>query len=205
MEDVLEVYQRPFDEARPVVCVDETSKQLVSHKRTPIAARPGKPRRVDDEYVRHGTANIFLAVEPLTGNVATQVTERRTSKDFAVFLKYLADDKYPDATTIVLVMDNLNIHQLACFYDKYPPQEARRLALRFEVHHTPKHGSWMNIAEIQFSVLSRQCLRERVETAEELHEKITEWQKRRRPSPVNWRFTTDDARIKLSRLYPSLS
>lgn len=203
MEDVLDVYHWPYDPLWPQVCLDETSKQLVAHTRTPIPARRGQKARVDDEYKRCGTANIFAAVEPLTGRSLVQVTERRTAIDMAHFLRRLADEEYPKATMIVLVMDNLNTHGLACLYEAFPPVEARRLALRFEIHHTPKHGSWLNVAEIFLSSLAMQVLERRIATIDELETAIRAWQASRKGNKVTWRFTTSDARIKLHRLYPS--
>jgi hypothetical protein len=204
MEDVLEVYHRPYDPARPQVCLDETSKQLLEHTRIPVAARPGSPTRVDDEYKRCGTANIFAAVEPLTGECVLEVTARRTARDMAHFLQRLAEEFYPMATAIVLIMDNLNTHSLACLYEAFPPEEARRLAERFEVHHTPKHGSWLNVAEIFLSTLSLQCLEQRIGSLAALQSTVAAWWAARLRGKVNWRFTTADARIKLRRLYPSI-
>lgn len=205
MEDVVEVYHLPYDPLRPVVCFDETSKQLVGHVRAPIAPRRGIPARIDDEYRRFGTANIFLATEPLTGVVLIEATERRKAVDCAAFLRYLADEVYPRASKIVLISDNLNIHSTACFYEAYPAEEARRLTTRFEMHHTPKHGSWLNIAECQLSVLARQCLHQRVESIDELEQLVTAWGRNRKGAPVRWQFTTANARIKLRRLYPIIS
>ena len=204
MEDVLDVYHRPFDPKRPQVCLDESSKQLLEHTRVPIAATPGTPTRVDDEYKRCGTANIFAAIEPLTGKNIIDVTERRTAVDMAHFLRRIADKHYPRATVIVLVMDNLNIHELSCLYEAFEPSEARRLVQRFEVHHTPKHGSWLNVAEILLSTLSRQCLDQRIATIGELRSTVAAWQIARVGGAVKWRFTTAQARIKLHRLYPSI-
>ena len=202
MEDVLEVYHRPYDPKQPQVCLDETSKQLLEHVRAPIAAAPGQPARVDDEYRRCGTANIFLAVEPFTGHVVLEATERRTSVDFAHFLRRLSDEQYPAAERIVLVLDNLNTHSLASLYEAFAPAEARRLVGRFELHFTPKHGSWLNIAEIQLSVLARQALDQRISSLACLRATLTAWLAQRSDAPVRWRFTTDDARIKLLYLYP---
>jgi hypothetical protein len=206
MEDVLEVYHRPFDEKRPQVCVDEASKQLVGEVVQPIPAEPGQPERFDYEYIRNGTANLFMISEPLAGWRHVMVTERRTAKDFACVLRWLAEDVYPEAERIVLVMDNLNTHKLASLYETFPAEQARRLAERFEVHHTPKHGSWLNVAEIELSVLSRQCLDRRIESTDELLKELEPWSEGRndRGIGVNWRFTTADARIKLRRLYPTV-
>jgi transposase len=202
MEDVLEVYQRPYDPERPQVCVDETSKQLLEHVRAPIATKPGQPARVDDEYIRCGTANIFLAAEPLTGQVTLEATERRASVDFAKFLRRLSDEEYPEAERIVLVLDNLSTHSLASLYEAFDPAEARRLTERFELHFTPKHGSWLNVAEIQLSVLARQALDQRVASLPRLRNILSAWLSQRANAPVRWRFTTDQARIKLLHLYP---
>lgn len=206
MEDVIEVYHRPFDEKRPQVCLDEASKQLVGEVVQPLPAQPGQPERFDYEYVRNGTANLFMISEPLAGWRHVMVTERRTAKDFAEVLRWLAEDVYPEAEQIVLVMDNLNTHKLASLYDAFEPERARRLAERFEVHHTPKHGSWLNVAEIELSVLSRQCLDRRIESADALWKELEAWEVERndRQVGVNWRFTTTDARIKLKRLYPAV-
>jgi hypothetical protein len=205
MEDVLEVYHRPYDPSRPVVCLDEASKQLIGETRTPLPAEPGQPERFDYEYVRNGTANLFLITEPLAGWRQVEVTERRTAVDFARVLKWLADEMHAEARTIVLVMDNLNTHTLASLYQAFDPAEARRLAERFEVHHTPKHGSWLNIAEIELSVLGRQCLDRRLEDRDTLEREVAAWQIDRNEScvEVDWQFTTRNARIKLRHLYPT--
>ena len=206
MEDVLEVYKRPHDPARPVVCVDETSKQLIGETRTPIPAAPGRPERIDHEYERHGTANLFMVFEPLAGWRRVNVTRRRTAVDFAEVLRDLSDVHYPDAKKIVLVMDNLNTHKLASLYEAFAPETARRLAERFEIHRTPKHGSWLDMAETELSVLARQCLNRRIDNADDLKREVRAWETRRNAaeSTVDWRFTTKDARIKLKRLYPSI-
>jgi len=206
MEDVLEVYHRPFDEKRPQVCLDEASKQLVGEAVQPIPAEPGQPERFDYEYVRNGTANLFMISEPLAGWRHVMVTERRTAKDFAEVLRWRAEDVYKEAEQIVPVMDNPNTHKLASPYEAFEPERARRLAERFEVHHTPKHGSWLNVAEIELSVLSRQCLDQRIESAEALLKELEPWSVERndRAVGVNWRFTTAEARIKLRRLYPAV-
>lgn len=206
MEDVREVYKRPQDVERPVVCLDETSKQLIGETRTPIPAAPGQPERIDYEYERQGTANLFMTFEPLAGWRWVKVTERRTAVDFAEVLRELSDVHYPDAKKIVLVMDNLNTHKLASLYEAFAPAEARRLSERFEVHYTPKHGSWLDMAETELSVLARQCLNRRISNMDYLKREIQAWQQRRNQaeSTVDWRFTTKDARIKLKRLYPSI-
>jgi hypothetical protein len=204
MEDVLDVYHRPYDPSRPQVCLDETSKQLLEHTRVPVAASPGKLARVDDEYKRCGTANIFAALEPITGRGLVEVTERRTAIDMAHFLRRISDEMYSNATAIVLVMDNLNVHGLPCLYEAFEPAEARRLAQRFEIHHTPKHGSWLNVAETFLSMMSRQSLDQRIGSLTELRQTVAAWQGSRKSGKVSWRFTTADARIKLRRLYPSI-
>jgi hypothetical protein len=206
MEDVLEVYHRNYDPARPVVCLDETSKQLVGEARVPVPAAPGRPERIDYEYERRGTANLFMATEPLVGQRTVTVTERRTAVDFARVLRDLADRQYPAADKIVLVLDNLNTHKLASLYEAFAPAEARRLAERFEVHHTPKHGSWLNVAEIELGILGRQCLDRRLGSVEDLKAEVRAWQRKRNGAcgTVDWQFTTADARIKLKRLYPSV-
>lgn len=202
MEDVLDVYELPYDPAFPVVCFDETSKQLVEHVRSPQPATPETRRRVDDEYKRCGTANIFAAVEPLTGNLIVQATERRASIDCAHFLKKVIDEGYPEATKVVFVMDNLSTHTPACLYEAFAPAEARRLVKKIEIHYTPKHGSWLNVAEMQFSVMARQCLDQRIGSLAQLIRILRAWQDSRKPTTVSWQFTTENARIKLCRLYP---
>ena len=206
MEDVLEVYHRPHDPNRPQICIDETSKQLLEHTREPLAVRPGSPAREDDEYKRNGTANIFLCVEPLTGNTVVKATDRRTKIDFAHFIREICDGPYQDAEKIVLVMDNLNTHSPASLYEAFPPAEARRLVEKLEIHYTPKHGSWLDMAEIQLSVLSRQVLSQRIGSFEELQKILKCWEAQHNTDghTISWRFTTEDARIKLRRLYPSL-
>jgi hypothetical protein len=205
MEDVLEVYQRDFDARRPVVCLDETSKQLVGETRVPVPAAPGRPERVDYEYERKGTANLFLVTEPLVGQRYVKVTERRTAVDFAHLVRELVDDWYPGAQKVVVVMDNLNTHKPASLYEAFAPAEARRLAEKLEIHYTPKHGSWLNVAEIELSILGRQCLDRRLDSAEVLEREVATWQRRRNRTcgTVDWQFTTKDARRKLKRLYPS--
>ena len=206
MEDVLEVYTRPYDPARPVVCLDELSKQLVAETRTPMPAEPGQPERVDYEYERCGTANLFLTCEPLAGHRHVTVTERRTAVDFAEAVRDLLEVRYPHADRVVLVMDNLNTHKPAALYEAFEPAVARSLIERLEIHYTPKHGSWLNMAEIELSVLSRQCLDRRIPDANTLTHEVAAWEQVRNtiPQAVNWRFTTPDARIKLKRLYPSI-
>ena len=204
MEDVLEVYRRRYDPKHPVICMDEASKQLVAEVRRPLSPEPGKPLRYDCEYERRGTCNIFMFCEPLRGWRHVRVTQRRTRVDWAFALRDLLDEKYPHAERVVLVMDNLNTHSPSSFYEAFAPQEARRLTERLEIHYTPKHGSWLNIAECEFSVLGRQCLARRIDDGCRLAEEIAAWQRDRNTGAnrVNWQFTTDDARIKLRRLYP---
>lgn len=206
MEDVLEVYTRPYDPDHPVVCLDEASKQLVADVTPPLPMEPGQPARQDSEYERCGTANLFMVFEPLAGQRQVKVTDQRTSADLAVVLRELADVTYADADKIVLVMDNLNTHKLAVLYQVYPPEEARRLCGRFEIHYTPKHASWLNMAETELSVVSRQCLDRRIADQEFLKREVAAWQEKRNQATVkvNWQFTTADARIKLKRLYPTL-
>ena len=209
MEDVLDVYARPYDAKRPLVCLDEKSKELHADaaERQPLAPAPSQLKRIDYEYERHGTANIFLAVEPLIGKRRVWVTERRTKADFAELLRLLADEEYRDAEKIVLVTDNLNTHGPHVLYERFVPAEARRLAQRFEWHYTPEHGSWLNIAEIELSVLEAQCLRRRIASQELLASETTAWEELRNQAKaqIRWQFTTADARIKLLRLYPVLN
>jgi transposase len=204
MEDVLEVYHRPYDEQRPLVCLDEASKQLIGEVVQPLPAETGQPGRFDYEYERKGTINLFMISEPLLGWRAVQVTERRTAKDFAEVVRWLVEDVHPDAEKIVLVMDNLNTHKAASLYEAFPPEQARRILDRLEIHHTPKHGSWLNMAEIELSVLSGQCLDRRIDNAAEVRQEVGAWEDERneRQVGVNWQFTTADARIKLRKLYP---
>jgi DDE superfamily endonuclease len=206
MEDVLEVYHRPYDEKRPLVCLDEASKQLVGEVIEPIPAEPGQPERFDYEYVRNGTANLFMASMPLTGWRAVHVTERRTAVDFAEVVRWLVEEVHEEAEKVVLVMDNLNTHRTASLYEAFPPERARRIVERLEIHHTPKHGSWLNMAEIELSVLAGQCLDRRIETRAELEREVSAWEEERneRRVEVRWRFTTADARIKLRQLYPAV-
>lgn len=206
MEDVLDVYTRPQDPRFPLVCMDETSKQLLRETRPALPLAPRRPRREDHEYERGGVVNLFLFCAPLEGQRWVDVTERRTKVDWAHQIKELVDVRYATAERIVLVMDNLNTHTPAALYEAFAPAEAKRLADKLEIHHTPKHGSWLNVAEIELSVLSRQCLDRRVPDAATLAAEIAAWQARRNAAGtgVAWRFTTEDARIKLKRPYPSL-
>jgi len=206
MEDVLSVYHRPYDAARPVVCVDEASKELHGTPRGSLPAGPGQPVRVDYEYERHGRRNIFLAVEPLAGRRHLRVTERRTSCDFAKFLQFLVEEAYAEAEVVVLVTDNLNTHGLACLYECFDPEHALRIAQRIEWHYTPEHGSWLNMAEIELSILSRQCLKRRIDDPVVLEREAIAWQQTRNQAnaKIDWQFTAADARVKLKRLYPKL-
>lgn len=204
MEDVLEVYHRPYDPVRPQVCLDEASKQLLAEVREPLPIKPGQPERVDGEYTRHGTASLFMVCEPLAGRRHVFVRAQRKRVDFAAVVKTLCDELYPAAEKIVLVMDQLNTHGVASLYAAFPPPEARRLAERLEIHHSPKHGSWLNMAEIELSALARQCLAERMENQEHLTKEVAAWERARNTAAtrIDWRFTTADARIKLKHLYP---
>jgi transposase len=206
MEDVLDVYTRPYDPMRPQICMDETSKQLLRDAKEPLPMQPGQPERQDYEYERGGVVNLFMFMEPLMGRRWVDVTEHRTKADWAHQIKELVDLRYPEAEQIVLVMDNLNTHSPASLYEAFDPTEAKRLASKLEIHYTPKHGSWLNMAEIELSVLSQQCLNRRVPDFETLYSEAHAWQQRRdeKGVKIEWRFTTDDARLKLKRLYPSL-
>jgi len=206
MEDVIEVYHRPHDPACPVVCADEGGKQLIGDIREPLPVRVGSPAKEDSEYERHGTANLFLAFEPLAGRRVVEVTERRTAMDFARFLRHLLDVVYPSAAKLVLVTDNLNTHCTGSLYEAFEPAEARRLAERIEWHYTPKHGSWLNMAEIELSVLARQCLDRRIPDREALARGVAAWEADRNAAAVkaDWQFTTADARVKLKKLYPTI-
>jgi hypothetical protein len=206
MEDVLEVYKRPYDPKRPIVCLDETSKQLVGEVQAPVLAAPGQMGHYDYEYVRNGVANIFMISEPLAGQRDVEVTDRRTKKDYAQCLRKIADEIYPNAEKVVLVQDNLNTHSPASLYEAFEPAEAKRLADRFEIHYTPKHGSWLDMAEIELGILGRQCLSRRIDNMEALRHEVKAWNATRNAAgtKVNWQFTTTNARVKLRRLYPSI-
>jgi len=206
MEDVLEVYHRPLNPSRPLVCLDETSKQLISETRPSVPCKPGQIKRVDPEYRRNGTASVFMLSVPLEAKRYVRVREHRKREDFAEVIRELCDELYPGAEKIVLVMDQLNTHNIASFYEAFEPAEARRLAERLEIHHTPKHGSWLNMAEIELSILSRQCLNDYFETRQQLAASVAPWERSRNESGtgIDWRFTTADARIKLKRLYPTM-
>ena len=206
MEDVLEVYTRPYDPKRPQVCMDETSKQLLAEVQNSLPMKPGRPRRYDYEYDREGVVNLFMFSEPLAGKRHVKVTDQRTKKDWAVAMRELSDVHYPEAEKIVIVMDNLNTHSPASFYETFTPEEARRLINRFEFHYTPKHGSWLDMAEIELSVLGRQCLNRRIPDKATLITEVKAWEDDRNNQIVKllWRFTTADARIKLKSLYPKI-
>jgi len=206
MEDVLEVYHLPYDPKYPVVCIDESNKQLIGEVRTPIPCKPGQPARIDDEYVRNGVVQIFMEVEPLAGKRHVAVTERRTMKDWAQQIKQMLDDRYPEAIKVRLVMDNLNTHKVASLYETFEACEARRLAERLDIHYTPKHGSWLNMAEIELSALKGQCLDRRIADMTTMQTEVAIWENDRNNSlrTIDWQFTTPDARIKLKRLYPSI-
>ena len=205
MEDVLDLYARSYNPERPVVCFDEQPRQLIAEVRTPVPAAPGRPQRIDYEYRRQGTANLFLIFEPLAGRRHVAVTGQRTAQDFARQMKTLVDVHYPDAAVVAVVLDNLSTHSPAALYQTFPPPEARRILERLEFHYTPKHGSWLNMAELEFSVLSRQCLDRRIPDQEVLRHEIATWEAGRNAARamVQWRFTVSDARTKLHRLYPA--
>jgi len=206
MEDVLEVYHRPYNAKKPLICLDEASKQLITETRKPIAIAPGRIKRVDSEYSRRGTASVFMINEPLTGQRYVRVRPQRRRVDFAEVIKELCDDLYADAERIVLVMDNLNTHSIASLYSRFDPAEARRLAEKLEIHFTPKHGSWLNMAEIELSVLARQSMNDYFDSIEKLRNRIESWQHKRNACQrgINWQFTTADARVKLRKLYPTI-
>lgn len=207
MEDVIEVYHCPYDPRRPQVCMDETSKQLVGEEVPPLPVRPGFPARYDTHYVRNGVTNLFMLFEPLTAWRDVQVTDRHTRVDWAHMMKRLVDERYPDAEKIVLICDNLNTHEKGSLYEAFPPREAKRIADKLEIHYTPKHGSWLNVAESELSILSRQCLDRRIPDLDSLRSEVAAWTNDRNntAAPLDWRFTVEDARIKLRRLYPSIT
>jgi hypothetical protein len=206
MEDVLDVYQAPHDPRFPLVCMDESNKQMVGEVHDPLPPAPGRGQILDHEYVRNGVAEIFLEVEPLTGRRHVEITEHRTRRDWACFIKGMLDERYPQAIKVRLVMDNLNTHSPASLYEAFEPEEARRLARRLEIHYTPKHGSWLNVAEIELSALNSQCLNRRIPEINLMKEEVAAWEldRNNRAATIDWRFTTEDARIKLKRLYPQL-
>jgi hypothetical protein len=204
MEDTLEAYHRPYNEKFPMVCLDETNRQLIAESRKAIPAKPGQNKRVDYEYRRNGVVNLFMMFEPLKARRHVKVMDQRTRKDFAECIRELVDVHYPDVEKIVLVLDNLNTHSEGSLYEAFEPAEARRLADKLEIHYTPKHGSWLNMAEIEIGVLSRQCLSKYIESKERMKAEVMAWQQKRNEArtTVDWQFTTADARIKLKRLYP---
>lgn len=206
MEDVIAIYEMSYDEKYPVVCMDETCRQLIGEVHQAIPGAPGRPVRIDHEYVRNGVAEIFLEVEPLTGKRHVAATEHRTKKDWAQWIQGMLEERYPNAIRIRLVMDNLNTHNISSLYETFEPKEARRLAERLEIHYTPKHGSWLNIAEIELSALSSQCLNRRIADLSTMQSQIAVWENDRnnRQSKIYWHFSNDDARIKLKHLYPKL-
>jgi hypothetical protein len=206
MEDVLAVYALPYDRMHPVICMDESCKQLIGEVRTPIPCAPGKPERVDDEYVRNGVAEIFLEVEPLSGRRHVAVTEHRARTDWAWWIKGMLEERYKDAVCVRLVLDNLNTHCIASLYETFPPEEARRLAEKLEIHYTPKHGSWLNMAEIELSALKGQCLDRRIPDLQTMQKHVAAWENDRnnQQSKITWQFSTNNARIKLKQLYPKL-
>ena len=206
MEDVLSAYHLPYDARYPVVCMDESSKQLIAEVHEPIAPAPGHGQLIDHEYVRKGVAQLFVEVEPLSGQRHVEVTHTRKREDWARFIKSMLDERYPDAIQVRLVMDNLNTHSIASPYQTFEPSEARRLAERLKIHYTPKHGSWLNIAEIELSALNAQCLNRRIPSIEQLTSEVAacQTQRNQRSKPVDWQFSCKDARIKLKRIYPKL-
>ena len=207
MEEVLDIYKKPYDSRHPVVGMDEMSTQLIGEVRTPLPTAPGHPAKYDTEYTRNGTVNIFLAFEPLAGQRFTQVTEHRTKIDWAHYIKALVDERYPEADRLCLIMDNLNTHTKASLYEAFDPLEAKRIADKLEIHYTPKHGSWLNMAEIELSHLSRQCLAQRIAEQDTVRTQVHAWTQSRnaKQAKANWQFTTADARVKLRKLYPIVS
>lgn len=206
MENILNIYKRPYDETHPLVCMDESSKQHIKETREPIPAKPGSVEKFDTEYERNGVSNMFMFFDPLEGRRHVVVTDQRTAVDWAHQIRYLVDDMFPHAKRISLVMDNLNTHTGASLYKAFAPAEARRILDKLEIHYTPKHGSWLNMAEIELSILSRQCLDRRIPDQDTLKKEVAAWQEKRNAiaRPMEWRFTTEDARIKLKKLYPTL-
>ena len=205
MEDVLDVYLRPENKLRPLVCLDESSKQLIGETRPSLPGKPGQVKKVDAEYSRNGTASVFMVNAPLEGKRHVRVRKQRKREDFAEVIRELCDEIYPQAEKIILVVDNLNTHNAASLYQAFNPEQAKRLADKLEIHYTPKHGSWLNMAEIELSILSRQCMDTYFETQDELANSIADWERSRNriKAGIDWRFTTADARIKLKRLYPT--
>lgn len=207
MESVLDVYKTPYDKRYPVVCMDESPKQLIKQTRIPIVRKPGQDEKQDYEYSRQGVANIFIANEPLKGKRYIRIKKTKTKKDWAYFVRYIADQLYPRAEIIRLIMDNLNTHKPSALYETFPPEEAKRIWDRFEFIYTPKHGSWLNMAEIELNVLMGQCLNRRIDNTATIRKEVRAWEKDRnnKKAKINWQFRTDDARIKLKRLYPTIS
>lgn len=206
MERVLDVYKRPYDPDNPVVCMDESPKQLIEEKRPSIAMKPGQETLVDYEYIRNGVVNIFIANEPLKGKRLIEITEFKTKKDWALFIKKVAEELYPHAKKITLLMDNFKTHTASAFYETFEPEEAKKLWDRFEFIYTPKHGSWLNMAEIELHILNKQCLNRHIDSIDKVIEEVSAWQDHRnnKNSVINWQFTSKEARIKLKRLYPSI-
>lgn len=206
MEDVLDVYERPYNPKEPVVCMDEKPLQLLGEVREPLPMKPGKTAIIDSEYIRNGTCSIFAFIEPLAGKHHVSVREHRTATDWAEEIKYLCDVMYPDADKIILVMDNLNTHKVASLYKKYRPEEAFRLRKRLEIHYTPKHGSWLDMAELGINIMTRECLNRRIPSLESLRSELKAWNEAydKEPSPINWQFEAKDARTKLKKLYPNI-
>lgn len=204
MEDILDVYQRPYDPLYPIVCLDETSRQLIEETRVPIAVKPGEPKKVDYEYRRNGVVDLFMIFEPLAGQRHVMITDSRKRTDFANCIEMIEDEYYPNCEKIVLVMDNLNTHSIASLYTAFPPEKARRLAEKLEIHYTPKHASWLDMAEIEIGIMSRQCLSDYLANKDKIEAEVLAWCTKRNSnnSKVDWQFTTSDARIKLKRLYP---
>lgn len=204
MEDILDVYQRPYNPLYPVVCLDETSRQLIEETRVPIAVKPGEPKKVDYEYRRNGVVDLFMIFEPLAGQRHVMITDSRKRTDFANCIEMIEDEYYPNCEKIVLVMDNLNTHSIASLYTAFPPEKARRLAEKLEIHYTPKHASWLDMAEIEIGIMSRQCLSDYLANKDKIEAEVLAWCTKRNSnnSKVDWQFTTSDARIKLKRLYP---
>lgn len=206
MEDILAVYQRPYNPKYPLICMDEMNRQCIKEIRPSIPMSSGSPKRYDTEYERNGSVNIFILTEPLAGKRHTKLTEQRTKKDWAILIKELVNVHYPEATKITLVLDNLNTHTIGSLYNEFDPKTARRLVEKLEIHYTPKHGSWLNMAEIELSILSKQCLNRRIPDKETFEKEIKAWEKTRNnfECKINWQFSTDKARIKLKRLYPKI-
>jgi hypothetical protein len=207
MEEVLDIYKKPYDPQHPIVCMDEMSTQLIGEVRDPLPTAPGKSLKYDTEYTRNGTVNIFMTFEPLAGQRFTQVTDQRTKLDWAHYMKELVDECYPDAESLGVILDNLNTHNKSSLYEAFEPMEAKRIADKLDIHYTPKHGSWLNMAEIELSHLSRQCLAQRIAEKGAVITEVQAWTHRRnaKPAKANWQFTTADARVKLRKLYPSIS